>query len=276
MKRKAHIQSFLKRTGKSESDPVGVEGAGKTEKGTKEIVEDRGGDGVVEERNIEMDDKKLDRSEEAEEIQHKVSEEVEERGLREEESSDIEREERELETPAPCVSGAHGYCSHVVGLIYALDLARARDADLSHTSTTQTKSSCTSLPTAVAQAKGCQVILNILSEMLQSKSVDHSKAVELIDALKETLTNYRSEAFLKTYAMEDTKHSQRQLSTTSRSWVSSSFIILVVLGIIGVTAAVVVQMFRLQNHQHHVHDSVDIVHHPDGSLHQTTLPVKQG
>ncbi len=30
------------------------------------------------------------------------------RGLREEESSDIEREERELETPVPCVSGAHG------------------------------------------------------------------------------------------------------------------------------------------------------------------------
>ncbi len=30
------------------------------------------------------------------------------RGLREEESSDVEREERELETPAPCVSGAHG------------------------------------------------------------------------------------------------------------------------------------------------------------------------
>ncbi|KAF4096074.1 hypothetical protein G5714_023677 [Onychostoma macrolepis] len=103
MKRKADIQSFFKpkRTGKSESDPVGVEGADKTEKGTKEIVEDRGGDGVVEERNIEMDDKKLERSEEAEEIQHEVSEEVEE-------SSDIEREERELETPAHCVSGAHG------------------------------------------------------------------------------------------------------------------------------------------------------------------------
>ncbi|XP_058631764.1 GTPase IMAP family member 9-like [Onychostoma macrolepis] len=66
--------------------------------------------------------------------------------------------------------------------------------------------------------------------------------------------------------MEDTIHSQRQLSTTSRSWVSSSFIILVVLGIIGVTAAVVVQMFRLQNHQHHVHDSVDIVHHPGDEL----------
>lgn len=32
MKRKADIQS---RTGKSESDPVGVEGADKTEKGTK-------------------------------------------------------------------------------------------------------------------------------------------------------------------------------------------------------------------------------------------------
>lgn len=35
---------------------------------------------------------------------------------------------------------------------------------------------------------------NILSEMLQSKSVDHVKAVELIDVLKETLTHYRSEA----------------------------------------------------------------------------------
>lgn len=48
-------------------------------------------------------DKELERSEAAEEIQHEVSEEVEERGLREEETSDIA-----LEAPAPCVSGAHG------------------------------------------------------------------------------------------------------------------------------------------------------------------------
>ncbi|KAG2464516.1 FYB1 protein, partial [Polypterus senegalus] len=110
MKRKADIQSFFKpkRKGKSESDTVGVEGEDKIEKGTKEVVEDRGGDGVLDERNIEMDDKELERSEEAEDIQHEVSEEVEERGLREEESSDIEREERELETPAPCLSGVHG------------------------------------------------------------------------------------------------------------------------------------------------------------------------
>ncbi|XP_073698696.1 GTPase IMAP family member 9-like [Garra rufa] len=68
--------------------------------------------------------------------------------------------------------------------------------------------------------------------------------------------------------MEDTKLSQRQLSTTSKSWVSSSMIILVVLGIIGVTAAVVVQMFRQQNHKQHVsvHDSVDIVYQPGDEL----------
>ncbi|KAG2462125.1 SNED1 protein, partial [Polypterus senegalus] len=110
MKRTADIQSFFKpkRKGKSESDTVGVEGEDKIEKGTKEVVEDRGGDGVLDERNIEMDNKELERSEEAEDIQHEVSEEVEERGLREEESSDIEREERELETPAPCLSGVHG------------------------------------------------------------------------------------------------------------------------------------------------------------------------
>ncbi|KAL1279365.1 hypothetical protein QQF64_026038, partial [Cirrhinus molitorella] len=114
MKRKADIQSFfkLKRIGKSEPDHVGVEGADKTEKGTKEVVEDREGDGVVVERNIEMDDKELERSEKAEEIQHEVSEEVEEKGLREEESSDIEREGRELQTPAPCVSGAHAQRGH--------------------------------------------------------------------------------------------------------------------------------------------------------------------
>lgn len=82
---------------------MGVEGAEKTEKGTNEVVEGRGEDGVVEERNIEIDDEELDRGDETEEIQHEVSEEVEERGLREEESSDIEREERELETSAPCV-----------------------------------------------------------------------------------------------------------------------------------------------------------------------------
>ncbi len=45
---------------------MGVKGADKTEKGTKSLVEDRGGDGVVEERNTEMDDKELERSEEAE------------------------------------------------------------------------------------------------------------------------------------------------------------------------------------------------------------------
>lgn len=45
-------------------------------------MEDRGGDGVVEERNTEMDDKELERSEEAEEIHHEVSEEVEERAKR--------------------------------------------------------------------------------------------------------------------------------------------------------------------------------------------------
>lgn len=48
----------------------------------KKVVEDRGGDGVVEERNTEMDDKELERSEEAEEIHHEVSEEVEERAKR--------------------------------------------------------------------------------------------------------------------------------------------------------------------------------------------------
>lgn len=50
---------------------------------------------------------------------------------------------------------------------------------------------------------------NILSEMLQSKSVDHSKAVELIDALKETLTNDRSEAFLKTYGQKHLRRVKR-------------------------------------------------------------------
>lgn len=89
MKRKANMQSFFKRKrkGKSESDNVGGESADKTEKGTNEVVEGRGEDKVVEERNIEMDDKELDRGDETEEIQHEVSEEVEE-------SSDIEREER--------------------------------------------------------------------------------------------------------------------------------------------------------------------------------------
>ncbi len=42
-----------------------------------------------------------------------------------------------------------------MGLIYALDLARVRDAVLSHTSsTTQTKSSCTSLPQQWQKPRG--------------------------------------------------------------------------------------------------------------------------
>lgn len=110
MKRKADIQSFFKprRTEKLEPDTVRLKSADKTEKSTKEAVEGRGRDGVVEERNTEMDEKELGRSEEAEEIQDEVSEEVEEQGLKEKESSDIEKEEGELEAPTPCVSGAHG------------------------------------------------------------------------------------------------------------------------------------------------------------------------
>ncbi len=45
-----------------------------------------------------------------------------------------------------------------MGLIYALDLARARDAELSHTSsTTQTKSSCTSLPQQWQKPRGNKI-----------------------------------------------------------------------------------------------------------------------
>ncbi|KAK9981200.1 hypothetical protein ABG768_000757 [Culter alburnus] len=64
--------------------------------------------------------------------------------------------------------------------------------------------------------------------------------------------------------MEDTKNSPRQLSTTSHSWVSSSFIILLVLGITGVTAAIVMQMFKQQNHV--FVDSNDRVHDPGEEL----------
>lgn len=49
---------------------------------------------------------------------------------------------------------------------------------------------------------GCLVLFrktlsdsSFLSEMLQSKTVDHAEAVEFIDALKEKLLHYRSEAF---------------------------------------------------------------------------------
>ncbi|XP_043107264.1 GTPase IMAP family member 9 [Puntigrus tetrazona] len=60
--------------------------------------------------------------------------------------------------------------------------------------------------------------------------------------------------------MMDNRNLQRQLPTT--------FIKLVVPFIIGVAAAVVLQMSRQQNNQHHVsvHDSVDIVHHPGEEL----------
>uniref|UniRef100_A0A8C1VGP4 AIG1-type G domain-containing protein n=1 Tax=Cyprinus carpio TaxID=7962 RepID=A0A8C1VGP4_CYPCA len=77
--------------------------------------------------------------------------------------------------------------------------------------------------------------------------------------------------------MEETKNHPRPLSTTSKSWVSSSFIILVVVGIIGVTAAMVVQMLSQQNNQHHVsvHDSSDIVQHPSEDI-QILLVGKTG
>lgn len=68
---------------------------------------------------------------------------------------------------------------------------------------------------------GCLVLFrkilsdSFLSEMLWSKTVDHAKAVELIEAFKETLLHYRSEAFfdeLWTETLDTCKRSD--ISTT--------------------------------------------------------------
>ncbi|XP_050987581.1 GTPase IMAP family member 7-like [Labeo rohita] len=66
--------------------------------------------------------------------------------------------------------------------------------------------------------------------------------------------------------MEDTKNSPEKPAKTTKSWVSSSFIIL--FSIIAVTVAITVQMFRQQNHQKGAsgHDSSATVHHPGDPL----------
>ncbi|XP_067307635.1 uncharacterized protein [Pseudorasbora parva] len=74
-----------------------------------------------------------------------------------------------------CTAGAPGYCSHVVGLIYALDLARGQDAELSHTSTTQTKSSCTSLPQQWHKPRGSKIRAVPISSVVVAKANENRK-----------------------------------------------------------------------------------------------------
>lgn len=82
---------------------------------------------------------------------------------------------------------------------------------------------------------GCLVLFrkilsdpNFLSEMLQSKTVDHAKAVELIEALKETLLHYHSEAFFdelwietldtcKRSDISTTQHNPTRMTQTTRT-----------------------------------------------------------
>ncbi len=61
-----------------------------------------------------------------------------------------------------------------MGLIYALDLARARDAVLSHTSsTTQTKSSCTSLPQQWHKPRGNKIRAVPISSVVVAKANEY-------------------------------------------------------------------------------------------------------